>query len=428
MCPRRSASRGLQVLVYLLLAFTLSGCSYVRYVWNHFSLEHAFEKRPSAAAELQLNIADMYLLRGEVTFTKEYSGPILLAVVTDEFEAREILSTRVLQPPVKRYEAFVLEGTYDLCFFADNGKGSFEASDMIGRKTVTVTKAAVKDDLTFEGPACLLDPDKRIKSDLSIQVAVDWTSYIIDSLDNGLFESKYCEMGFEEPAKFMVRIQNRFFALEKFDPNKTAVLFVHGVNGTPRDFKYLVDGLDTKRFQPWFFYYPSSLPLQKLSSLLADYVGYKDGSYDSPLIVVAHSMGGLVALSALNGLCADGKPPSYLKGYISFDAPYGGVEDAESGTCLPIPVASWVDISPGSGFLEALYKGKATTSIPFYLFFGYETGESSDGEIDLSSQLDHRVHLNASKSYGFNTTHEGILNDKQSRKQFLEILDVLSKR
>jgi pimeloyl-ACP methyl ester carboxylesterase len=238
-------------------------------------------------------------------------------------------------------------------------------------------------------------------------------------------------MGLYSPKDFVAHTQHHFFALEIFDPHKTVVLFVHGVGGTPRDFKYLVDGLDRKRYQPWFYYYPSGMPLQKLGSLIADILGLANTTksfHYTRLIVVAHSMGGLVALSGLNELCADG-PPLYLRGFISFDSPYGGVADAQKGVeNAPAVVPSWRDVATGSNFLERLYQGKATGIIPFYLFFGYETGKSGDGTITLQSQLEPRIHFNAFKSFGFNATHVGILNDEQARQTFLKTLDVLNGR
>jgi hypothetical protein len=67
-------------------------------------------------------------------------------------------------------------------------------------------------------------------------------------------------------------------------------------------------------------------------------------------------------------------------------------------------------------------------NVPFHLFFGYEAGKSSDGDISLQSQLEHDIHLNVLKSHGFNTTHEGILTNERCRRQFLKVLDEMSKR
>jgi pimeloyl-ACP methyl ester carboxylesterase len=299
---------------------------------------------------------------------------------------------------------------------------------MIGQTSgapIHIRKEEVKDGLTFIGPAFTLDANSPATTDLPIKVRVRQQDYVFASLDDEFFDPVYGEIGMYDAKKFFAHTQRLMFALEKFDPNKTTVIFVHGVAGTPRDFKYLVDGLDKTRYQPLFYYYASGMPLQKLGSLLGDIVMVlKENKYFDlkRAIVVAHSMGGLVSLSALNELCRNGAP-AYLKGYISFNSPYGGVEAAKKAVeSAPAVLAAWRDVAPGSPFLKRLYEGSAAKEIPFHLFFGYETGNSSDGTITLQSQLDYRIQFAAHKIHGFNASHVGILNDDQVRQIFYRIL------
>ncbi|MCK7497239.1 MAG: alpha/beta hydrolase [Comamonadaceae bacterium] len=252
--------------------------------------------------------------------------------------------------------------------------------------------------------------------------------YLVASLDDALFDPQYGEVGLYDTKKFFAHTQRFMFSLEKFDPKKTTIIFVHGVSGTPRDFKYLVDGLDRKRYQPWFFFYSTGLPLQQLGSLLSKImeVSHQSSYFRfNRTIIVAHSMGGLVALAALNELCRDGVP-DHLKGYISFNSPYGGVVTAKKAIeQAPAVVESWRDVVPGSPFLERLYQGSATKKVPFHLFFGYATGDSSDGTITLQSQLDYRIQTTARKTYGFNATHVGMLNDEQVQRTFYQLLETM---
>ncbi len=425
------------IMVILLSVFILNGCDWVREsfpLWvKQLWLKKESMENPSVRVLQRLNTHDMYLLTGNVTFNRKYKGPVLIVAVTDKIRKREVVATKILPGPVNAYEIFLLEGNYDLYFFADihPQNGSFEASEMIGPtsgNSVKVTNTDVRNSLISEGPAFSLDLDHPTNSDLNIRRKVREKPYVFDITDE-FFNEKYGKIGFEDPGRFLAFTQRHFFALEEFDSNKTVVLFVHGAKGTPKDFEYLVERLDRKRFQPWFYYYPSNLPLDKLGALLADGIGSERSAFrSSRLIVVAHSMGGLVALSALNELCDNGVPP-YLKGFISFVSPYGGVEGAKNAKRLPVKIPCWIDTATDSPFLiEKIYPGKAITRIPFYLFFGWKTGESSDGKITLNSQLDKRVHFYASKSYGFNTMHENILNDPESRRQFLNILDVLDRK
>jgi pimeloyl-ACP methyl ester carboxylesterase len=266
--------------------------------------------------------------------------------------------------------------------------------------------------------------DKPGTTNLAIKVPVTEQDYVVNSLDDEIFDPQYGEMGLFDTRKFFAHTQRFMFGLEKVDPGKTTVIFVHGVAGTPRDFKYFVDGLDRTHYQPWFYFYPSGMPLQKLGPYLSETLRISVLHFHPKrVIVVAHSMGGLVSLAALNELCRNDAPP-YLKGYISFNSPYGGVESA--GKALkqaPAIVDSWRDVAPGSSFLERLYQGTATRKIPFHFFFGYKTGDSSDGTITLQSQLEHRIQFTAYKSYGFNATHVGILNDDEARQTFYRALD-----
>jgi len=206
---------------------------------------------------------------------------------------------------------------------------------------------------------------------------------------------------------------------------KTHVIFVHGSGGTPRDFKFLVEGLNRERHQPWFYFYPSGMPLKKLGANLANIIRYSSArELKKPLrvIIVAHSMGGLVGLSTLNQLSGE-DAAKLIKGYISFNSPYGGIEEAAAGVRhAPAVVPAWRDVAAGSEFLNEMYRGDAIRMFPSYLFFGYKTGASSDGTINLQSQLEGNVHLRAFKSYGFNATHDGILRDEQVRKVFLQAL------
>ncbi len=429
-----------KVVVLTLIVMVLAGCSHVRQYLSFWESERelkaAFVKEPTADLLRSLQPGDSFLLAGPVQLEKKgYKGPMLVVAVTDMFKSREIVAARILQTPVLYYQIYLPEGNYDLFFFADlDGNGYFDADEMVGQTSgspIHIRKEEVKDGLTFIGPAFALDTNKSRTTDLSIKVQVRSQDFIVNSLDDEFFDPQYGEMGLYNPKKFFAHTQRFIFSLENIDPNKTMIIFVHGVAGTPRDFKYLVDGLDRNRYQPWFFYYPSGMPLQKLGSLLADILEVlgRDKHFQlNRVIVVAHSMGGLVSLAALNELCRN-NAPNYLKGYISFNSPYGGVETAKKAVeQAPAVVAAWRDVAPGSSFLERLYQGSATQNIPFHLFFGYTTGDSSDGTITLQSQLEQKIQFAAHKSYGFNASHVGILNDNQARQTFYRVLESLERK
>jgi len=393
----------------------------------------AFSREQGAELLMQLAPEDAYLLLGKLTLNRDPAGPILLLAVTDRFKKREIAVRSPMQTPLDYYQIHLPEGVYELYFFADLDKnGYFEAHECVGsmREPITIAKHKVKDGLSIIGPDLKLDLASPTKTDLVFKEKVRRNSYVFESLEDEFFDPRYGEIGLYDFKTFMAHTQQYIFSFETMNHQKTQVLFVHGVAGTPRDFKYLADRLDRRRYQPWFYFYPSGLPLKKLGANLANIIKYAETNNPGRLrrlIIVAHSMGGLVALSTIHHLSVDGVP-SYLKGYISFNSPYGGVKAAVSGIkYAPAVVPSWHDVATGNHFLKELYKGRAHKTIPFYLFFGYKTGESGDGTITLQSQLEENIHLSAYKSYGFNASHVGILHDDRVRQVFYQTLSDLDK-
>ena len=146
---------------------------------------------------------------------------------------------------------------------------TFERNELVGRSSANVSLEGTKDGTIVEGPSLTLDFEKPGKTDFRVQVRVRPTSYLYASLDDEFFDPRFGAEGLYNPTALIAHIQGFFFGLEEYDNNKTTVLFVHGISGTPRDWKYMVEGLDRSRFQPFFFYYPSGLPLDKLGALLA---------------------------------------------------------------------------------------------------------------------------------------------------------------
>ncbi len=91
------------------------------------------------------------------------------------------------------------------------------------------------------------------------------------------------------------------FFLEPFDPEKIPVLFVHGAGGNPTVWAPLMNQIDRTHFQPWIFYYPSGLRLDMATEFLRHSLSKILVSYKfKKLVIIAHSMGGLVSRSFVN--------------------------------------------------------------------------------------------------------------------------------
>ncbi len=417
----------------LLSAGLLSGCDYLSFWERKRALENSFQNNPTMEILRDLAPESCLAIFGKLDLNGTYDGPLLVVAVSDKFQTREIVASRIIGTPVLYYSLFLPEGNYGLNFFADvNRDGFFSGDELVGRTNpgspVTVSGKKAEDNALVRGPAVRVDVDRPRQSERPIRIRAMMQGTKYDSLDEELFNPRYGTMGLYRPTEFLARTQGVFFHLEDYDRNKTQILFVHGAEGTPQDWKYFVDGLDRTRFQPTFYYYPSGLPLEKLGTLLAHSILTlsKAPSYGiERLIIVAHSMGGLVAGSAIERLCRDGTPP-YLKLYVSLSSPYGGVDAARSGArTAPVMVPSWYDVATDSPFLQNLYRTALPKDVPFYLFFGYrnKSGESGDGTILLRSQLDSRMQMKSVKTYGFDATHVGILNDESVRRVFYGILE-----
>jgi hypothetical protein len=424
------------IITLILCGLLASGCAYMDYWTKQSELKSEMKENPSVALLRELTPENVYSIYGRFDGYGKRKEPLLIVAVSRELGKTEIVVNRILYAPAAGYVLGLLKGTYDVFVVADlDGNGFYDQNEVVGRThadtPLKVSPDRARDNGSFAGPVIALDFSKPRDLALPLHVKTRSSGYLYSSLDDEFFDPHYGEEGLYDPKKFMDHTQGLFFGLEEFDPRKTIVVFVHGVTGTPRDWKYLVENLDRKRFQPWFYYYPSGMPLEKLGAHLATVVRTLDqlskGTMDR-VVIVAHSMGGLVARAAINELCRNGAP-AYFKLYVSFSTPYGGHDAAKKGIeNAPVVVPSWRDVVPGSAFLDKLHQQPFPVKVPFYLFFGFHDdstlkGECSDSTITLRSQLDPRAQESAMKIYGFDDTHTGILKDDKAAKLFYRILD-----
>ena len=240
------------------------------------------------------------------------------------------------------------------------------------------------------------------------------------SWDDPLFDQENADTGFWKPITFLKEYGVGVYFMTAFDPDKIPVLFVHGAAGTPSAWKALAQGLNTNRFQPWVFFYPSGMRLDTLSTALNKIIKQLHADYGfQHLGVVAHSMGGLVSRSfILKHTVKDGNDT--VKVFVSFSTPWGGVATAAKGVeHAPEAIPSWYDVEPKSDFIRQIYVNSLKPMIPHYLFFGYRGDCSflmanSDGTIEILSQLDMRAQDDAVYVRGLNEDHMSILESKRS--------------
>jgi pimeloyl-ACP methyl ester carboxylesterase len=105
--------------------------------------------------------------------------------------------------------------------------------------------------------------------------------------------------------------QARLTFLEPFDPDKTPVVLIHGLMSTPRMWKPVLDGLLAdreirKHYQFWFFYYPTGQPVPFSALQLRQALTEAASRHRlrKPLVLIGHSMGGVVARAQVSRISA----------------------------------------------------------------------------------------------------------------------------
>ncbi len=102
-------------------------------------------------------------------------------------------------------------------------------------------------------------------------------------------------------------------------------------------------------------------------------------------------MGGLVARSSLLQTEEVARPAMAL--LVTFSTPWDGHLGAKHGVkYAPAVVPAWIDMQPGSDFIESL-RADLPPGLPHHLFFGFKTGKnplmlySHDTVVSVASQL-----------------------------------------
>ena len=103
------------------------------------------------------------------------------------------------------------------------------------------------------------------------------------------------------------------YSMEPFDPKKTPVLFIHGLLSEPQTWKKMTtilreDPSIREKYQFWFYSYPSGTPVVPASAIMKKHLDAVIAKVERDhnitmnrrLIVVGHSMGGILAKSLVS--------------------------------------------------------------------------------------------------------------------------------
>jgi pimeloyl-ACP methyl ester carboxylesterase len=237
----------------------------------------------------------------------------------------------------------------------------------------------------------------------------------IADLDAPRFSVAAGTKGLWEPVASLNDSGTGVFFTEPYDPRRLPVLFVNGAGGSPQDFRYFLEHLDRKRFQGWFFLYPSGLPLDVSARMLAEVLGdlHAKQRYGD-IALVAHSMGGLVSRAFLQSGTA---PARAVRTFATLSSPWHGHDAAALGVeYAPAVVPSWRDMVPGSPFQQRIFERPLDPGIHVCLGFTFHgkrrvgLPESNDSAVAVSSELADAAQTQASAMRGFDETHRSILH------------------
>lgn len=259
----------------------------------------------------------------------------------------------------------------------------------------------------------------------------------IGSLEDARFSAANIRQGVWSPGEFARDARGGIFFVDPPVAGRAAVLFIHGINGSPRDFSFLIARLDRRRFQPCVFFYASGSSLGRISRDLSADIGELRRRYRiTSLVIVGHSIGGLIARDmVLNQSAHAGVDIPVL---ITMSAPWGGVPSAGIGVRFsPVVIDSWRDIAADSAYLQSLFvdaRGEARVlpgSMRHYLLFSYRKswssfGLSGDAVTSVASQLFRTAQEQAYRVYGFDVSHSEILRNAGVAEVLDEALSTMS--
>lgn len=381
-------------------------------------------------------LESMTLIGGHVTRAQESEAPTVVVLTTTA--APSIIDSFVLERP-GAYFFIVPAGTYRVAAFVDRNR------DFVHQANEEPAAAyGSPSDIQVAAGQKVSGLDVHIGSasaaPLGFPIAVGdlgtrGTRELppihmgeIVTLDDPRFSAENGQLGLWQPVDFTFNVGAGFYFLEAYDAKKIPVLFVHGAGGHPDEFRYLIEHLDRDKFQPWLAYYPSGMDLEMMGRGVARWLETLVARYQiEHLVVVAHSLGGLVSRAAINNLSTSGNG-DLLKLFVSISSPWNGFAQAAQGVeHSPVVMPMWRGMATGSPFQVGLFQTPLPSECPYYLLFSYNghsrfLSEPNDGVVALSSALAAPAQRDAKKVHGFNENHVSILSSAEVSQTLNTIL------
>jgi len=405
-----TACRLSQIFIFCTVII-LSGCGTFRDL-----------KRESAEIE------QTYGLAGKITRPSAPRGSVIVMLYSLKEGKNEIVEYTIATD-TGNFTFYKPNGTYYLAAFEDlNHNFSHDPGEPAGYFGAPDTIVLPPKERASTGKNELLNLDIRLKNtDLFLSgfpatvdaQKISHSTFVkfgqITTLDDKIFAHENGSTGYWKPLTFLRDFGVGVYFLEPYDPNKIPVLFIHGALGSPEGWKTMVEQMDRTKFQPWFYYYPSGVRLDKTGFALNEIIKKIHQVYPfKKLYVTAQSMGGLVARSFIMKNVFDDKQ-DYIKLFVSISTPWNGHRlTAKGAEHAPAAIPSWYDMVPESEFIQKIFQNKFPADLKFYLLFSYRGDcqlllKNNDGTVELSSELDYRAQNDATQVYGFDEDHGSIV-------------------
>ena len=421
-----------RIILYLIALYLLTSCDYIKSVFNQNKLLQNQKTNPGLQNLKHILDGETFTVYGLVLDKsgKRNNQSLAVAAYSDKYKPHELVDVTHFASIDTHYVLNLPAGKYDFLVLADNNKNNLlEDSEVVARRQVELNLSTNSEKVLTGFDLNLSDNDHvnwqiniPVPETPEIEQSLVYPKGAIRKLNDPIFGSELSTLGMYEPSAFLERAPSLFYALEDYLPYKIPVIFVHGIGGTAREFIPIINKMDREHYVPWFFYYPSGNDLNDSAEIFNKLLlsGKLFPKIGTPMIIVAHSMGGLVAREALNlqqGTEAENK----VELLITLASPFAGHPQAASGVKhAPIVLPAWRDLNPEGQFIENLFRKPLPSTVKHQLLYAYANPDTfkpvdnSDGVVPIYSQLRPVAQEQSSLNYGFNSSHTGILKNESA--------------